>query len=104
MTIGEIKRAVDSKLRRDKYNAQQQALLDYIQADLIGRSVGRFIVGTDELQYPTVEEAYASLFEDKAKIKQEEKAKKLDELSALRFRQFANFHNEKHKEVAALNE
>lgn len=105
MTLGEIKRAVESRLRVEKRNAQQQALLDYIQADLIGRSVGRFMVGSDKIEYPTPEEAYSSLFEDKAKIRQEEKENKLAELSALRFRQYANFHNQKiQKEVAALNE
>lgn len=100
MTLGEIKRAIESKIRIEKHEAQQKALLDYIQADLIGRSVGRFLVG-GEVEYPTPEEAYSSLFEDKAKIKEEEKVKKLDELSALRFRQYADFHNKKiNKEVA----
>lgn len=103
MTLTEVKRAIESAIRREKRAAQQQALLDYIQADLIGRSVGRFLV-SGEMPYPTPEEAYSSLFEDKAKIKQEERQQKLNELSALRFRQFADFHNKKHKEVANSNE
>lgn len=103
MTIGEIKRAIDSKIRREKRELQQQALLDYIQADLIGRSVGRFLVG-DKVEYPTPEEAYTSLFEDKAKARKEEIENKRAELSVLRFKQFANFHNKKFKEVANVNE
>ena len=100
MTLAEVKRAIESKIRINKREAQQKALLDYIQSDLIGRSVGRFVVG-NEVEYPTPEEAYSSLFEDKAKIREEEKAIKQDELSALRFRQYADFHNKKfNKEVA----
>lgn len=99
MTLAELKRAIESKVRVEKHKAQQRALFDYIQADLMGRSVGRFLVGS-EVEYPTPEEAYSSLFEDKAKTKEEEKIRKIDELSAARFRQFANLHNKKHKEVA----
>ena len=72
MTIAEVKRAIESKARVDKQNAQQQAMMDYIAAELIGRSVGRFLV-TKDMPYPTVEEAYPSLFEDKAKQREEEK-------------------------------
>lgn len=103
MTIAEIKRAIESKIRVEKREAQQRALLDYIHADLVGRSVGRFLVG-NEIDYPTPEEAYSSLFEDKAKIKAEEKAKQQDELSALRFREYANFYNKKHRGEAITNE
>lgn len=99
MTLAEIKRAIESKIRIEKRAAQQKAILDYIQADLIGRSVGRFLVG-DGVDYPKPEEAYSSLFNDEAKEREEEKAKKIDELSVLRFRQFAELHNKKHKEGA----
>ena len=100
MTLAEIKRAVESKIRIEKRETQQKALLDYIHAVLVGRSVGRFLV-KEPLPYPTVEEAYSSLFVDEAKQREEEKAKKQAELSALRFRQYAAFHNEKYKKEVA---
>lgn len=103
MTLGELKRAIESKNRVEKRELQQKALMDYIQAELIGRSVGRFLVGS-EVEFPAPEEAYSSLFEDKAKVKKEEKAKVKEELSVLRFKQFADFHNKKFKGGGSLNE
>lgn len=101
MTLGEVKRAIESKLRVDKIRAKEKATFDYILAELIGASVGRFMGSTGD--YPTLEQAYSSLFTDEAKTKENERQAKKDELSALRFKQFAQSYNEKHtKEVAKI--
>lgn len=91
MTIAEFDRAVESKRRVDKMQAQQQASFDYILADLIGRSIGRLYSSSTKI--PEIADAYPSLFNSEEI--QEQKQKKRDELSALRFKQFADFHNNK---------
>lgn len=97
MTLAEFDRAVESKRRVDKAQAQQQAIFDYKLADLIGRSIGRLYSSSTKL--PELAEAYPSLFNTEEY--QEQKQIRQDNISALRFRQFANFHNKKiTKEVA----
>lgn len=97
MTIAEFDRAIASKKRVDRMRAQEQASFDYILADLIGRSISRIYSSNTNL--PELAEAYPSLFDTKEI--EEHKQQKRDELSALRFKQFANFHNNKiNKEVA----
>lgn len=103
MTLAELKRAIESKLRRDKLQAQERAVMDYILAALIGDQIGRRFTKNDT-PMPTVEEIYPSLFVEENKAKQEEKVKKQDELSALRFKQYADFYNKKYKEVAKTND
>lgn len=100
MTLAEIKRAIESKIRTNKTEAQQKAIFDYVLATLIGKNVER-LLSTGDVTMPTLEEVYPSLFVDKAKAREEEKAIKQAELSAARFRQYANFHNTRFsKEVA----
>lgn len=97
MTIAEFDRALESKRRVEKRKAQEKASFDYILADLIGRSIGRIYSSSTKL--PELAEAYPSLFDTKEI--EEHKQQKRNELSALRFKQFANFHNNKiNKEVA----
>ena len=91
MTLAELERAIDSYKRREKARAQEQASFDYILADLIGRSIGRLYSSSTKI--PEISEAYPSLF-DSEQV-QAQKAAKQAELSALRFKQFANFHNNK---------
>lgn len=91
MTIAELERAFASKRRMRKYEAQERASYDYILADLIGRSVGRVYNSNNKL--PDIHEVYPSLFE-KENIEEQRAAKKA-ELSALRFRQFAQSFNQR---------
>lgn len=95
MTIAEVIRAIDSKKRVQRINAQEKAAFDYILADLIGRSVAR--VHSSSNKMPSIEETYPSLFntEDEAAKRQEKK----DNLSALRFKQFAQSFNNRYKGV-----
>lgn len=96
MTIAELNRAVESKKRVQMRQAQERASFDYILADLIGRSVGRIYNSSNKL--PTLAEVYPSLFD--AEAEQEAIQEKKDELSALRFKQFAeSFNNNFNKEA-----
>lgn len=96
MTLAEIKRAIESKQRVKKVEAQEKAAFDYILANLIGTNVAHAIVGGNDT-LPKLEEVYTFLFKDEAEIEREKKAEKIAQLSALRFKQFANFHNSKFK-------
>lgn len=102
MTIAEATRAVESKKRVARLKAQERASFDYIQADLIGRSIARIYSSANNM--PTMADAYPSLF---AKEEMEEKMQdKKDELSAIRFRQFAQSFNKRfiNEEVAKKND
>ena len=96
MTLAEVNRAANSKIRMTKIEDEKKASFDYILADLIGRSVSRIYSSSSKM--PTLSEAYPSLF-TKEKEKEMIQQKK-NELSALRFKQFAQSHNTKYKEVA----
>lgn len=96
MTLAEVNRVVESKQRVDKRKQQEKASFDYILADLIGRSVARVYSASNKL--PAIEEVYSSVFD--AKELQEQKETKQAELSALRFKQFAQAYNKKFEEVS----
>jgi hypothetical protein len=92
MTLAELERLIQSKRRVEKLRAQERASYDYILADLIGRSIGR--IYSSSATIPEISAVYPSLF-DSEEIKAQ-KAKKQAEVSAIRFKQFADFHNRKH--------
>lgn len=96
MTFAEINRAIDSKQRVQKLEEQRKASYDYILADLIGRSMARVYNSSNKM--PSLYEAYPSLFE--AKEVEDKINQKRAELSALRFRQFAQFHNRRYEEAS----
>lgn len=98
MTLAEVKRAIESKLRVKKAEAQEQASFDYILGNLIGASVA--CVLSNEAKYPPIEEVYSSLFAEEAKKKEEIKLDAKTQLSIARLKQYATFHNKKLKEVA----
>lgn len=93
MTLAELLRALESKRRVEKLRAQEKASFDYILADLIGRSIGRIYSSSTKI--PAISEAYPTLF-DSQEI-EEQKAVKKAEISALRFKQFANSYNKRFK-------
>jgi hypothetical protein len=101
MTLAELDRLLESKQRVEKARLKEKATYDYILAALVGRAV---VAGMDsKVGYPKLEEVYPSLFDNDID-KQEREAKEQElknNLSALRFKQFANFHNAKFKEVAS---
>lgn len=91
MTLAELNRAIESKQRMKTLADKEKATFDYVLAELIGRSIAR--IYSSAATYPDISEVYPSLF-DSIEI-QEQKQKQKDELSALRFRQFAQAHNSK---------
>lgn len=93
MTLAELVRAIESKKRIIKQQEQERATYDYILADLIGHSVAR--VYSSKTKYPSIAEAYPSLFN--SEDIEEKQQEKRDELSALRFKQFAQSYNRKFK-------
>lgn len=99
MTPGEIIRAIDSKNRIVKIEAREKASYDYIQATLIVKGIS--ICLGDKSPFPTLEEAYPGVFNEVLPEQQEKIEKQKIELSALRFRQFAQSYNDrfKNKEV-----
>ena len=100
MTLAEAIRAIESKKRQMKTQAIEKASFDYILADLIGRSISRLHSSSNHM--PQIHEVYPSLF-DSEKIEAHKQRKQM-ELSALRFKAFAQSHNNKYKEVAKQDE
>ncbi len=100
MTIAEIERAIDSKKRQQKIEAQEKASYDYILADLIGRSIGRLYSSSTNL--PDISAVYPTIFNSEEI--EEARSKKRAEISAIRFKQFAQFHNNKFNGGANKNE
>lgn len=93
MTLREIENYILSRQRVRKMEAQEKATYDYIQSTLIIKGVG-MVLGSKQ-EFPSVEQAYPGIFEDLVEKKQDELQKAKDELSALRFRQFAQSYNSK---------
>ena len=91
MTLAEAIRAIESKKRQQKAAAQEKAAMDYMLADLIGRSVARIHSSANKM--PSLAEAYPSLFDDAEIVEKRQEEK--DKLSALRFKIFAQSFNTK---------
>lgn len=99
MTLAELERALDSKRRIQKAEAQERATYDYILADLIGRSMGR--IYSSSANYPNISEVYPTLFD--TEIIDKAQANRQDELSAIRFKQFAAAFNSNYTKEAEDN-
>ncbi len=93
MTLAEVIRAIESKKRVERQKAREKASYDYILSDLIGRSISRLYSASNSM--PSISDAYPSLF-DSEEI-EEKKQEKKNELSILRFKQFAQSYNDKFK-------
>ncbi len=98
MTIGELERAIASKQRIELLHAKERATYDYILADLFGRSMAR--IYSSSAKMPEISEAYPNLFSTKEV--EEKRQEQRDELSALRFKLFAEAYNKKSKEAAKV--
>lgn len=91
MTIAELGRWFKSRKRVFKQQARERATWDYILANLIGVSVSSVFNKSSKM--PDIEKVYPNLFD--AEEIQVQKQQKQDELSAARFRQFAEAFNKK---------
>ncbi len=99
MTPGEVSRAIQSTNRLIKQQAKERASYDYIQATLIIKGVS--ICLGDKSAFPSLSEAYPGVFDEMVQAQEEEIQERKMELSALRFKQFAQSYNNnlKNKEV-----
>lgn len=100
MSLAELNRAIESKIRVRKIEQRDKANFDYKLGDLIGRSIARLY--SSSASYPEIHTVYPQLF-DGEEIEEQRKAQRA-ELSALRFKQFAASYNKQFKEVAKVNE
>lgn len=101
MTPAEVGRYVESRQRVMRREAKEQAARDWTLADLIGRSVARLY--SKDAKMPEIWEAYPALFGEEKQAIEDAREKRRDELSAERFKQFAQSFSKRHnKEVAEV--
>jgi hypothetical protein len=93
MTLEENIRAITSRQRVAKKEAEEKAMYDYVLADMIGRSIAR--VYSKDAKLPEIYEAYPTLF-DEEEIEEARHQKKMEE-AAKRFTELAASFNEKFK-------
>lgn len=95
MSYAELERAIKAIGKIKQQEQKDRASFDYILAEAIGRSIAR--IYSKAAEYPAIEVLYPTLFngEEIAEKKQEQ----LDNVSSIRFRQFANTFNAKLTEV-----
>ena len=86
-----------SKQRTTITESKERAVFDYLLADLIGKSVSR--IYSNSARMPELYEVYPSLFEQEDI--EEKKQEQRDNLSALRFKQFAQSYNNRFKKEEA---
>lgn len=90
--------------------AQEKASYDYILANLIGAYVAKVLDDKGGVTIPAIHEVYPWAYDDAEEAQKETEEKiqqRKDELSALRFKQFAQSYNNhlKNKEVPkSINE
>jgi hypothetical protein len=91
MTIGELNRATNSKLRVKKINDQEIALHNYILGDLIGRSMAR--LHSSSVTYPKIFEVYPSLFDEEEY--EQKRQERVEKESMERLKKFAESFNKR---------
>lgn len=94
MTLLELERAFNSHKRVTEARTREKANFDYRLADLIGRSVARVYNSANKM--PDICEAYPGIFTSEEV--EQKKLEKKQELSALRFKQFADSFNKRFAE------
>ena len=102
MTPGEVVRFIESRNRIRRIEAQERASYDYILANLIVKGIG-ITLGSKE-SMPSIQTVYPNLFDDVVKEQEEKIQQQKAQLSALRFKQFAQSYNNKFKGVPKTDE
>ena len=95
MTPGEVIRFINSRSRVRRIEAQEKASYDYILANLIVKGVGITLGSKDSM--PPIQDIYPNLFDDVIQKQEEKIQQQKAQLSALRFKQFAQSYNTKYK-------
>lgn len=96
MTIAELQRALNSKVRQKQLEAKEKAIFDYNLADLVARSVARLYSSSATM--PELYEIYPTLFDNKEILAK--RAEQQAEKSAIRFMQFAQSFNKRFEQKA----
>ena len=102
MTPAEVSRAVNARSRAIKRETKEKASYDYILATLIVKGVA--ICLGDKKPFPTLQEAYPSVFDEELAAQEEQINNRKTELSVLRFKQFAQSYNTKYENKEVLKE
>lgn len=102
MTVGEVIRHINSVNRISVLEAKERATFDYILASLITKGVSISMGAKDS--FPQIQDVYTELFKDDIEEQEAERQKKQAELSALRFKQFAQSYNNNYKNKEVLQE
>lgn len=102
MTPGEVIRFIESRNRVRRIEAQEKASYDYILANLIVKGIGITLGSKDTM--PPIQDVYPKLFDDLAEEHEEKVQQQKAQLSALRFKQFAQSYNNKFKGVPKTDE
>ena len=97
MTIAELIRQIDSIKRIRQRELQEKAHFDYKLADLIGVSISRVYNSANTM--PDISQVYPTIF-DSEEV-EAIKCRQQDELSALRFKQFASSFNQRYTKEEA---
>lgn len=84
MTIAEINRWLQARFKEKKREERERAAFDYVLASLVVR-------GFSKSGMPGIHEAYPTIFNEMNERVQAQR----DELSAIRFKQFAQSHNKR---------
>ena len=104
MTIAEVNRAIKSYNRMKLESLKEKANYDYILAHLLSRGFG--IVMGSKQTFPSIGEVYPNLF--KSEGQETEEQKKIQEqknnLSTLRFLQFAQSYNKRFNKSGGAKE
>jgi transcriptional regulatory protein LevR len=95
MTIAEVVRAIESFNRVKTERLKERANQDYILAHLITR--GMSITMGSKQPFPSIEEVYPTLFVKNNLEEQQKVQEQKDNLSTLRFLQFAQSYNSRFK-------
>lgn len=102
MTPGEVIRFIESRNRVRRIEAQEKASYDYILANLIVKGIGITLGSKDTM--PPIQDVYPNLFDDLTKEHEKKVQQQKAQLSALRFKQFAQSYNNKFKGVPKTDE
>lgn len=101
MTIAEVVRHIEAQQKLKTIRNQERASYDYILASLIVKGFSITMGSKDT--YPTINEAYGGMFDDIEAEQEETRRQRAMEMSALRFRQFAqSYNNRNNKEVQSV--
>ena len=104
MTPKEVIRAVNSKVKVRRKKKKKKATYDYILAQLITKGISITLGAKDG--FPEIQEVYKGVFDDVIEEYEQKKMESKANVSAVRFKQFAQAFNNKFKNkvVADKNE